>query len=489
MTISFNEIPNDARVPFIFVEFDTSRAQQGPSIQSYHALIIGQRLSGGSKPAGQVDLVSSDAQADEFYGRGSMLAAMIKAFRADNKSTKLSAISLDDDGGSVAATSDLTIVGTATENGTLVFKVAGRRYRVGVSDTDTETDVAAAIVAEVTADGDAQVTASNLAGVVTFTHRNKGIAGNEMDLRVNPDIEDRVPAGITATPDAAFTSGATNPDITSVITAMGEVQYNVIAMPYTDSANLTLLETELADRFGPIRPIDGVAFAAKRDTFANLITFGDGRNSPHVSTMGIDGPSNPWEWAANYCAVVGRFGQIDPARPFQTLSMTGIDSPDDDELFTFDERNLLLKDGIATYNKDSGGVVRIERAITMFQENSQGSPDTSLLDVNTLLTLSFMRFDFRAQMQNTYPRHKLIDDGNRVPPGQAVVTPGILKAKAVAIARAWVEDLAIMENIDQFKRDLVVERNTSDPNRADFLMPPDLANQFRIGAAQIGFLL
>jgi phage tail sheath gpL-like len=51
------------------------------------------------------------------------------------------------------------------------------------------------------------------------------------------------------------------------------------------------------------------------------------------------------------------------------------------------------------------------------------------------------------------------------------------------------EDQGLVENIDQFKNDLICERNEGDPNRLDWMLPPDLVNQFRVGGVQIGFLL
>jgi len=134
------------------------------------------------------------------------------------------------------------------------------------------------------------------------------------------------------------------------------------------------------------------------------------------------------------------------------------------------------------------GQVKIERMITTFQEDSFGNPSTALLDVNSVMTLSYLRYDFKVTFQAKYPRHKLANDGTNFAPGQAVITPKIAKAECIAIFRGW-ESLALVEGIDQFKRDLIVERNVSDPNRLDFLLPPDLVNQFRIGAAQIAFLL
>lgn len=491
MTLSFNQIPNGARVPYFFVEFDTSKAQQGPAIQEYSGLLIGQRLSTGTKPAGQVDRVTSESQAKQFYGNGSMLAKMAEAWLKDNKVTSLSCIALDDAGAGVAATGSIDIGdGGSVKAGTLNVMIGGKNYQVAVAEGDTATEIAAALQAEIAADTDRQIDAA-VNGVddtiVDFTARHKGEAGNQIDIRVNYYDGEELPEDVTVS-ITAMASGATNPDIATAITAMGDVQYHVIGHAYYDDANLTALETELADRWGPIRQIEGAAITAKVDTFANMTTLGDSRNSPHNSILGAKGPTTPWEQAANIAGVVAFYGQIDPARPFQTLTLSSVLAPTDAEQFTFNERDLLLKDGIATAYVAAGGVVRIERVITTYQENAFGAPDTSLLDVNTLLTLSYLRYSFRTTFQLKYPRHKLANDGTNFAPGQAVITPKIAKAEAIAIFRQW-ESLALVEGIEQFKRDMIVERNASDPNRLDFLLPPDLVNQFRIGAAQIAFLL
>jgi phage tail sheath gpL-like len=62
------------------------------------------------------------------------------------------------------------------------------------------------------------------------------------------------------------------------------------------------------------------------------------------------------------------------------------------------------------------------------------------------------------------------------------------KAEAIMWFRQM-EELGLVENYDQFKADLVVQRNISDPNRLDFLLPPDLMNQLIVTGAQIQFRL
>mgnify|MGYP007100072004 CR=1 FL=1 len=117
-----------------------------------------------------------------------------------------------------------------------------------------------------------------------------------------------------------------------------------------------------------------------------------------------------------------------------------------------------------------------------------GADDSSYRDVNTILTLSYLRYDFRNYLLRKYPRHKLANDGTKFGAGQAIVTPKLIKAECVNKFREW-ENIGLVENIDQFKRDLIVERNVSDPNRLDILLPPDLVNQLMVIGTQVSFRL
>ena len=147
---------------------------------------------------------------------------------------------------------------------------------------------------------------------------------------------------------------------------------------------------------------------------------------------------------------------------------------------------------MSTTRVGAGGVVQIERLITTYQSNAAGSADTAYLSLETMLTLMYARYNFRNRIATRYPRHKLGNDSARYPAGEAVITPSIGKAEAVA----WFHDMSRSSPVvfdpgalAQFKADLVVERNAGDPNRLDFLLPPDLINQLVVAAAQIQFIL
>ena len=82
----------------------------------------------------------------------------------------------------------------------------------------------------------------------------------------------------------------------------------------------------------------------------------------------------------------------------------------------------------------------------------------------------------------------MANDGTLFAPGQAVATPKIIKAEIIHLFREW-ESAGLVEGFDQFKDDLIVERNAGDPNRVDALIPPDVVNQLRVFAGLIQFRL
>jgi phage tail sheath gpL-like len=490
MAISFQGIPTTTRVPFVFAEFDSSQSAQGPSLMPYRGLIIAQRTSAGTSLANSLTRVTSVAQAQVAAGRGSMGHLMARAWFANNKATELWLGLVDDNAAGVAATKTLTVTGTATATGTLNLYIGGVYVPVAIASGDTNTAVASAINAAVTANLDLPVTSEVSTNVVTLTARNKGTCGQDLNVRLNYQFGESTPAGVSVA-IAAGTTGATNPSLSSLIAALGDQWFHIIAHPYTDATSLSAIESELLSRSGPMRTIDGFAFTSAVGSQSTLSTLGDTRNSQFNLIVGQPGenpPRPPCEFAAGLAGAVAYYANIDPARPMQTIPVLGMLPPADADLFNFTERDLLLHDGIATTKAATGGVVQIERLITTYKTNAAGADDTAYLDVSTGLTLMYLRYSFRNQILSRHPRSKLASDGARIGSGQAVMTPSLMKAEAVAWFQQM-EELGLVEGLDQFKRDLVVERNASDPNRLDVLLPPDLMNQLIVTAASVQFRL
>jgi phage tail sheath gpL-like len=490
MTIPFSSIPSNLRVPFVAVEFDSSRAQQGAAVMPYRALIIGQKRTGGTGTINTIQKVTSADQVLTLAGRGSMLHRQARAWFANNRFTETWIGILDDAAAGVVATGTITVTGPATAAGTINLYLGGELVQVAVASGDAATAIATAIAAAITANPDLPVTAAAVSAVVTVTHRHKGEVGLDFDMRANYQDGERLPAGVTLA-FVAMSAGATNPVLTTLLAALGDNWFHVWAHGYKDTTSLTAIENEMASRFGPMRMIDGVAITSATGTQGTLTSLGNGRNSPSstiVAQPGKNPLTPPSEFAAAVAAVVAFHGNADPARPLQTLPLAGVRAPAEGDRFTLTERNLLLLDGIATTKADVTGGVQLERIVTTYQTNSAGADDTAYLDVTTMLTLMYLRYSFRTRVVSRYPRHKLANDGTRFGAGQAVMTPKLGKAEAIAWFRDM-EELGLVEGFDQFKNDLLVERSSTDPNRLNFLLPPDLINQLVVGAANIQFRL
>lgn len=486
--VAFNEVPSNLRTPFVSVEIDPSQASQGPALLAYRALLIGQILAAGTAVADTLYKVTSAEQVATLAGRGSMLHRQAIRWFAKNTQTETWIGTLDDNGAGAAATKTITVTGPATADGTIALYLGGERITIAVTSGDADTDIATAIDAAITAAVNLPVTSGVASAVVTTTARNAGEVGETYDIRHSYRDDEALPAGVGIA-IADGTTGATNPVLTTLIAALGDTWFQIITHPYTDATSLTALEAELADRFGPMRMIDGVAVTAAAGAHATLTTLGDGRNSPHSVIMSQPGASPlvpPGEFAAECAAVVAIAAAADPARPMQTLGLNSL-APAEADLWTQSERNLLLFDGIGT-SRVVAGAVQLGRVITTYQTNAAGGADTAYLDVTTMLTLMYLRYSFRQRMLSKYPRHKLADDGTRVGPGQFIMTRSLGEAEALGWFRDM-ERLGLVEGYDQFAADLVVERNVTDPNRLDFLLPPDLINQLIVTAGRIAFRL
>ncbi len=491
MSPSFNQIPANQREPFVAVEFDSSRAQQGPSLLTYRNLIIGQKTAAGAAAANSLHRVTNADQVIPHAGRGSMLHRQAIAHFASNKSTETWIGVLADDGAGVAAQGTIVVTGPATAAGTIALYLGGVRLTIGVNSGDTANAIAAAIDAAINAALDLPVTSTVLAATVTITFRHKGLVGNTYDVRHSFNSGEALPAGVALAITAVGTAvaGTTAPSLTALIAAMADMWFHVWTHPYTDATSLAAIETELASRAGPMRAMDGLAITSMSGTFSAHTTLGAARNSQYSSIVAQAGPTPltpPMEFAAEVAALVSLYGAADPARPFQTLAMSHAVAPPESDQFSADERNLLLFDGIATSKVGAGFVVQLSRIISTYQVNAAGADDTAYLDVTTVLTLMYLRFDFRARIQSRYGRHKLAGDDARIGAGQAVITPKIGKAEALSWF-ADMERLGLVEGADQFKRDLVCVRSKTDPNRLEWVLPTDLINFLAVAAAQIQF--
>ncbi len=505
MAISFNNIPTSIRTPGAYIEIDNSRALKGLIANPHKVLILGQKhRTDGNAVKNTLYSITRDNLADGYFGVGSNLARMCNVFKKNNKYTEVYAMALSVSVAAVTASAVLHFSIALSHNGGVVstnneqvyLLINGSRFDLTLTSGWSVGQLNSAYKALINANSNIPCTANtNATSALLLEAINSGVIGNYLDVRLNYYDGQSNP---TCFGDSVLISGfgvggvgIGAPDISDAWAVIENEQFQHIIVPYIDDTNLDLLETELADRFKPLEDKQGHGYAVTRATYASCTTEGNARNSPFTTYMGVDNsPTDPAEWAAALGGICAYELNQDPARPLHTLKMQGILPPPKVNEFTREERDLLLYDGISTFTVDSTGNVLLERIITTYQKNALDVPDASYLDIETLFTLAEIRYQYKARMLSRFiaTRQKLADDTFPAQPGMNVVRPKDVKAETISVF-TMLRDRGLIENLQDFIDNLIVERNATDVNRVDVLLPPDLINQFRILAGLIQFIL
>jgi phage tail sheath gpL-like len=469
--ITFDSIPASIRKPGKYFEFNTRLAVRTLPANLQNMLIVAQRLATGSVLALVPTRVYSDAQAADYFGNGSMAHLMCRAAIKANPYLQLSVCALDD-GAGASATGTVTIASVATVPGTLKLWVGNQSVEIAIATADANTAVAAALKAALDAKPDLPVTASVTTGVVTLTARNKGLAANAIDVSVELTAR-----GTTATVSGATLSGGTiDPDPATALAKVFGEQYDVICTPYNSQAALTTLRTHLDSVSGALEQRPGCGIYGHDVALATATTMAGQINSGRIVGAYLRGTKSPdYELAAAYAAVVA--GEEDPARPLNTLALTGIHAPAVDQRLSRTEQETCLNNGVAPLEVGPGEKVQIVRAITTYTKDAQSITDIAFLDLTTIRTLDYVRKACRERISLRFPREKLSSK-----------TPDRVRTELLDVLLK-LEELEIVEEVMANKDGLIVERDLQDPNRLDAKIPTDVVNGLHVFAGRIDLLL
>lgn len=472
------------------IEFDSSQAFTGPATVPIEALLIGQKIAAGTATADTKYSVTNPDQVSLLAGSGSQAHMMAKTFFKNISTVPCTMIFLDDGGSATAGTVAVTIGGTsATAAGELALYFNGIRIAVSIAVGDTPTTVGDAVVAAVALLDGFPATVANVAGVITFTMKSKGIAAGDIDSRDSFNAGEAVPAGLTVahgTPAA----GTVDPDIQDAIDAIGDSWFNLVAHAYTDATNIAAIKTYASTQDGPMVMKDQIWYACLRDTRANIITYGldtTNHNSKHLVT-------GAWykrlqsisEGAAAMVGVKAQSLLADIGRPLHRLTVNGITALDKNDRWTDTERNQVAVSGVETFTDGVG--VQTESTVTMYLKNSAAASDPAYQYQNTVFNLMAQRYRFRTQILTKYARARLASSSAKIKPGLQVITPNIGRNEALIWYRQLERD-GLAEDYDTFKSNVVCQRSESNNNRLEWLLPSDLVNQFIVGSADIQFKL
>lgn len=491
MAVSMNQIPNDLRVPLFYAEMDNSQANSGAT--QLRRLIIG-LANDDVTVSTELQLLASSDEVATVAGRGSVLHEMHVVHRRNDPMGEVWVLPVKIAAGSKAS-GTFTLSGTTSSAGVLSLYIGDQKVAVAVAGAQSAADVATAVVNAINSASMLPVTAAANVGAVTVTAKFSGELGNDLRLAVNLRGSaggEVLPGGLQVA-IVAMSGGVGVPDLDTALAVLGDEAFEFIEHPFTDSASLASFQALMDDtsgRWAWLKKIYGHVYTARRGTLGQLVTFGRGAtNDQHMTVVAVEpeSPTSVWRWAADFAARTAVFIATDPARPTQTGALLSSMPAPEGKRFGLLENNSLLWAGMATTYFE-GGYVRIQRAVTLYQENAFGQPDDSYLDSETMHQSAAILRRLEAIITSKFARHKLANDGTRFGPGQAIVTPKTIRGELIA-EYEHMERVGLVENLKTFAQYLIVERDDTNPNRVNVLFPPDYVNQLRIVALRNEFRL
>jgi len=468
--ISFNSIPASIRKPGKYFEYNAALAVRSLPTNLQRVLIVAQMLALGTAVANTVIQVFDTETAATLFGRGSQAHRLVKAALNANRYVQLFVQPVADSASGVAATATLTFTGTATSSGGIVINVAGVDLVVPVTSGDLAAAVATNVKNALAALVDLPVSKSVAAAVVTLTQLNKGTVGNAHRLTASSTA-----AGITVAA-TAFTGGLNDPDLAPALAAAFSGGHEILVVPYATGTPLTTLRAHLNSVSGPMEKRPAIGIYAQGGALSAATTQAAALNSERMCAPLLKNTITPAEeLAADFAAVVAF--EEDPAMPLNTLVLTGAAPPIIADRLSRTEQEACLANGVTPLEWGAGDVVKIVRAVTTYLVNATGTSDVSWLDLTTIRIMDYVMKAISTRIELRFPRSKL-----------SARTPDRVRSEILDVLYR-LEELEIIENVDKWKNDVVVERDSQDNNRLNAKIPVDVVNGLHVFAGRLDLIL
>lgn len=487
-----NFMPINYLVPFVAHRFDASQAIRGLRGMPRKLLLIGQRLPTAvavpyaglaNDTLGQI---TTEVEAIAKLGEGSMLLAMWRGARANAVSgLPIHVVCLADNATankaagkfvlSFATTGGVTPT-TAPLSGEATVYLHSQRIAVGVTVGDTLAQIAAKFIVAINALPSLQVTAS--AGAtpeeVALECKWAGATGNEIDVRVSYFADDTLAKDLIITV-TALTGGTLNPSVTPVITAMNNFRATEIVCPYTDNANLAILEADAEARWLANNMADGQIVKVKRGTEGQIVAWKTARNSAQGHTVGVTRDlTNTWELAAMLGAAIESGAALDPAVPFTGTELVGYVPARQQDDWTTAQLNVLLTAGVSVL-RNIGGKAQILRMVTDYTTHATGALDPSYRNLCWVKTLSYYRWFVVTEFQTKYNNYKLAEYITEPIPGQKIMTKMLVEEIMLGVYEQFCA-VAMMQNPKYYKQSLLAEIDGTN-GRVKIIDEPVLVTQ------------
>lgn len=394
-------------------------------------------------------------------------------------------------GAAVKASGTIIFATNSTSSGTYFFSIGGDVVSFAVPSGATPTDIGDLLVAAITAKQNIAVTAANVAGTVTVTAKTAGVNGNEISLVQNPGGQTQAalaPGGTTvALPGSGgyLTSGAGVTDLNDMFFTsgggdnLGDRWYTQISAPYSDATNLGYYKDSWNLRATPEvkRRFDSTVGFVK-ETYSQAFAKPSTINSQGVSPVWEARSYSPhWELQAAVMGIKMASAEIDPGRPFKTLS-TGIPVNTATGDLTYAENDALFRAGMGFCKIVAGSLVLGDQAIS-YRTNNVGAATAEWFDSVSQTRRQQLVYDVEQLFLNEPYIRGMVADDTSITIKSYVIKPKKVISDLSALVDVWSLN-GWVKNAAEIKSSIAAEINATNNGRIDSEMEIDEALPLRI---------
>lgn len=468
--VSFDEINASMRKPGVYIEYNTKLAVRNLPTNLQKVLIAAPMgADATAEPNTPVDIFDDDT-AGVLFGYGSPAHLMAKAAIRANMYVTLAVMGLNENPAGIKAVAKVNVSGTVSQTGVISLFIGNIQASLAVYKDDTAEDVRAGLIKLINDMRHLPAIATAGADFVELTSKHAGASGNLIPLSISNN------AGGISVSIEAFSGGQMDADLPPALNSVFGEHYQIIVSHFADQESLTTLREHIDNVSSAIEQRGARGIAASTGTLAATTTLAGQVNSGRISLALLPGtPSLPWEVAAAYAAVMA--SEEDPARPLNSLALTGIGEPPASKKLGRKEQETALNNGVTPLEVGPGGKVQIVRAISTYTKNAAGVEDVSLLDMTTIATLDYVRKACRERIALRFPREKLSSK-----------TPPKVRSELIDVLYK-LEELEIVEEVTANLPFLICERDSQDTDQLNGRIPADVVNGLHKFAGVIDLLL
>lgn len=498
-SISFNTIPGSGLVGPIFA-FETNSGGQFTS--NSRLIIFGHKTAAGIATANVPYPISSQNDADIYFGAGSMLRETFRIIRQNAPVQDIWAVAVPDTG--TAPVWTVTLANIANSTSTATIEIQGEQISVTATASDTPTTIAVDLAALINAYYDPltntmlPVTATAVGAVLTLTARHASAIMADVDIYF-PSLRGTnllAQTGVATLVNTVAASGV--PSLAAAYAALGSDPADFVVSPWADSASLAMGTTwanDVSGRWSWLSQTYGHVWACNSGNFAAQTTLGLTLNDRHETvigriTGGANGQAHPsWLWAGGICGAVCSWlsdctnGNV--SRNQTGIVVQGLKPPRDRSVWPqYAARNSLLQSGISTWTVDAAHNVCIDKIVTTYRTGSSGQPDSVFRDIQSVYQASGALQYIRAQLAQDCGQKAFAQTN----PGSlgSIVTPADIKASFIH-AVTQLEKNGVLTNSSATAQLIQIKQDTTNPDRVNVFLPLERVSPLDVLATNATF--